>query len=207
MPETHKGMVTVPRSPRGSNPSNPVMLLPLQEERDRGSRTQINEGHSHTFLTFSLPRAWVTSTQHLLFSPKLSQVDPRQDRAVPLPVDSSNNLWARLAEGPGTEQCNTRCNTQKVRAPLTCSTAAPPSSRRPASAPLPGKTTAPMRPTLRQPSSGQAEQPASPGGSQRENCSPLLQPSQGDRQTPGRRRASCVPYPPQRTPECFAGFV
>lgn len=48
------------------------------------------------------------------------------------------------------------CKIREVRGPLTCSPAAPPRGRQPASAPLPGEATAPTRPTLRKPGSRQA---------------------------------------------------
>lgn len=93
-----------PKSPRGSGPSSPVTLLPLEEERDRGSRTQINEDHSHTFLTFSLPPARVTPA----VSPKLGQVNTKRDpachysRFLQQPVGRARQGPATARFAPGT---------------------------------------------------------------------------------------------------------
>lgn len=81
---------------------------------------------------------------------------------MPLAGGSSGNLWARLAEGPATARCAP--GTRPKRS-AHCSPAPQPrhlqAGGRPPH-PFPAKR---LLPSLRQPGSGQAEQPASPGAS------------------------------------------
>jgi hypothetical protein len=131
---------------------------------------------------------------------------------VPLSVGSSNNLWARLTKGPATARF---AQVQDPKGPRTAHLLHSRATSKPAAGLGTPSRRSDLLPSLRQPGSGQAGQPVSPGAT-RGRAAPHS--SSCPKET-GRRRAaaaaaaaaSCVPSPPQRTPsgptECLAGFV